>query len=230
MSELKDAEVVAEPMELVVIKPEVSNLASMVKEQDRPILDMVQALDSFDWRSMKPHQMALLLMQKPFTSRGGTLFLNFRQALLFATRCYELGLSPFGADVWYDAGKGSVNLSLEGKRQLARNKGIDLGPPQFEMLTREWKDVPRMSETAENAKKVGFTKDVGYKCKLRIGDPKNNEHSEYTAWLSEWMVASSPVWKEKPEHMLQVRAQEKALTMAMGTGASAMPSEEEIGA
>ena len=231
MSDLKEAVIIEEPQQgLAKVEAPKHNLATLVKEQDIPILNMVEALDSFDWRAMKPHQMALLLMQKPFSSRGGTLYLNFRQALLFATRCYELGLSPFSSEVWYDPNKGSVNLSLEGKRQLARLRGIDLGPPQFEEINREWKDALRMTEAGEAAKKAGFTRDVGIKCRIRVGDPALKEQVEYIAYLSEWYVSSSPVWQQKALHMLQTRATEKAISMALGTGASSMPSEEEIGA
>jgi len=34
------------------------------------------------------------------------------------------------------------------------------------------------------------------------------------------------VWKAKPTHMLQTRAAEKAISMALGTGASDMVSDD----
>lgn len=214
---------------LVPATPKVEGLATMVKEQDRPVLSVVESLDNLDWKGMKPHYMALLLMQKPFPVKGGgALFLNFRQAIFFATRCYELGVSPFSSEVWFDPQRFSVNLTLEGKKAVARNKGIDLGPPKFEVSTREWKDVPKITEAGEEAKKAGFSKDVGYKCSVRVGDPKNKEYVDYTAWLNEWYVAASPMWKSKAEHMLQVRAHEKAISMAMGTGASEMPGDKDV--
>jgi hypothetical protein len=48
--------------------------------------------------------------------------------------------------------------------------------------------------------------------------------------MSEWYVSSSPVWKAKPMHMLQIRAYDKALAFAAGAGISDMPSEREIAA
>ena len=63
---------------------------------------------------------------------------------------------------------------------------------------------------------------------MRVGDPKNKEFVNYTAWLSEWSVSRSPVWKSKPSHMLTIRANEKAVTLALGVGASAMPDEREL--
>lgn len=224
MSEVKEAEVVEE-----VGLSLRNDMSGLVKESDRPMLRVLESTESLDWKALKPNQAAVLLMQKPFVvSGGGTMFLNLKQALLFAVRCYELGLSPFSDGVWFDPNRGVVNLTLAGKRELARIRGIDLGPPKFEMITREWKDVPKLSETAEEAKKAGFSKDIGYKCMIRVGDPANHETADYTAWLSEWYVGRSPVWKAKPEHMLQVRATEKALTLVLGTGISAMPDEQEL--
>lgn len=215
MSDIKEAVVVEEAL------AKVDPLQALVKESDKAVFSIAQRLDNLDWKAMKPPEMALLLCQKPFpVSGGGTMFLNFRQALWFAVRCHELGVSPFSAEVWFDPQKFSVNLTLEGKRQVARNKGIDLGPPKFEELVRKWEDVPRVSPILDELKKAGFKHDVGIKCNIRVGDPKHKEHVEYIAWLSEWYVGRSPVWQAKPTHMLQTRATEKAISLAMGTGAS----------
>lgn len=203
------------------------NLLAIVKDADKPVYNALSGLATLDWKDLKPNQMAVLLMQRPMSvSGGGVTFLNFRQALYFAVRCYELGVSPFSSAVWFDPVRFSVNLTLEGKREVARIKGIDLGPPKFLELERKWEDLPKMTEAANAAKAAGFTKDVGVKCSIRVGDPKNNESSEYTAWLSEWLVARSPVWQAKPLHMLQTRACEKAISLALGTGASDMVGNE----
>ena len=153
------------------------------------------------------------------------MFLSFRQAILFATRCFELGLSPFSSEVWFDPNRATVNLTLEGKRQLLRNRNIDVGPPSFEELSREWKDVARVTDAGKDAQKLGFTKDIGIKCRMRVGDPKLAEHVEYIAWLNEWFVPKSPVWVNKSLHMLQTRATEKAISLVLGTGASDMVSD-----
>jgi len=224
MSDVKEVEFVVE----TALVP-TSNLSSMVKEQDRPIFGMMEQLDNLDWSKMRPNHAALLLMQKPFPVRGGgQMFLNLRQALWFAVRCFELGLSPFSDEVFFDASKYSVGITLAGKKALARNKGIDLGPPLLEELSRDWKDVPRMTSAGEEAKKLGFQRDIGCKCTMRVGDPKHSEHVVYTAWLSEWLVGSSMVWKEKPTHMLATRATEKAISLVLGTGASSLPDEKEL--
>lgn len=221
--DIKTGEIVEEKMEIAK-----ANAASMVKEQDRPFFAVAETLDTLEWAKLKPHQAALLLMTKPFTVNGGTMFLSFKQALLFAVRCFELGLSPLSDSVWFDPNRGTVNLTLAGKKEIARNKGIDLGPPELEEVDRKWEDVARLTEAAENAKRDGFNKDVGVRCKMRVGDPKNNEYVNYTAWISEWYVPRSPVWKAKPIHMLTTRATEKAISLVLGTGASAMPDERDL--
>jgi hypothetical protein len=217
MSTVKEGEVVSE--EALVKK---TDMSSMVKEQDRALLALTENMGSLDWKQLTPPQLAVLIMQKPFASGGGQMHLSFKQAILFATRCFELGVSPFSSEVWFDPNRATVNLTLEGKRQVARNKGIDLGPPKFEEIEREWSKLSKMGEAANAAKAAGFTKDIGVKCKIRVGDPAHNECSEYIAWLSEWFVPKSPVWNAKPLHMLQTRACEKAISMALGTGASDM--------
>lgn len=204
------------------------DMRSLVKAADQPFLRVMETMDTLDWKNLKPHQTALLLMQKPFpVSGGGISFLNFKQAILFATRAYELGVSPFSSEVWFDPNKGTTQLTLEGKRQVARNKGIDLGPPQFEDLSRAWTEVPKQTPLIKELQAQGFTKDVGVKCKIRVGDPKNQEYSEYICWLSEWAVPRSPVWAAKPMHMLQTRATEKAISLTLGTGASSPVDNDE---
>lgn len=214
--DVKTGEIVEEKMELAK-----SDISALVKEQDKPLLAIMSQMSSMNWRDLTPPQLAVLIMQKPFVAQGGgSMYLSFKQAILFATRCYELGVSPFSSEVWFDPNRASVNLTLEGKRQVARAKGIDLGPPKFEELKREWDDLARTTDNVDALKKLGFKFDVGVKASIRVGDPKNVEHSEYIAWLSEWFVERSPVWKAKPLHMLQTRACEKAISMALGTGAS----------
>lgn len=224
-------EIVDEKTGEVIEVPEVAltktSAVSMVKEVDRPMFDAMEKFDSLDWRRLPPNVMALLLTQKPFNaSGGGTMYLNLRQAMLFALRCYELGLSPLSGEVFFNPTTGTTNVTLEGKRTLARNRNIDLGPPSFVEVSREWKNVPRMTISAEDAKKAGFIKDVGVTCTMRVGIASLNETASYTAYLSEWYVGRSAVWKEKPMWMLSVRAQDKCITMALGTGVSDMQGDD----
>lgn len=221
---VKDAEVVDE-----TALTKRGDMRNMVKESDIPMLEMAQQLDSLDWAKLKPHQAAVLLTSKPFAvSGGGVTYLTMKQALLFAVRAYELGLSPFSDNVWFDPARGAVNLTMSGKRELARLRGIDMGPPHFEEVYREWDKVPKITTAGEEAKKAGFRTDMGVTCRIRVGDVKNNEHVVYTAWINDWFQPRSPVWKEKPGHMLTIRANEKALTLILGIGASQMPDEKEL--
>lgn len=221
MTDSEAATAVEVKAELVPIAVPVDALEAMVKKDDSPIYTILKSVDTLDWRQLKPPHMALLLMQKPFpVSGGGQTYLTMKQAIFFATRCYELGVSPFSTEVWFDPAKFTVNLTYEGKKVVARNKGIDLGPPMFERLEREW--------PGNISKIAGFVKDIGYKCNIRVGKPEYKEFSQYTAWVSEWYQEKSPVWKLKTEHMLQTRAAEKATTLALGTGASSMPDELEL--
>ena len=229
---MSEVQIVDFPVEsaLVPTPPKPEGLAALIKDQDKPALLVAEAMNNFDWKALKPPHMAMLLMSKPFpVKNGGLLFLNLRQALYFAVRCYELGVSPFSDEVFFDPSRFSVNLTLAGKKAVARNKGIDMGPPQFEELSRDWEDVPRVTESGEAAKKAGFTRDIGYRARIRIGNPEYKEYAEYTAWLSEWFVKSSPVWNEKAAHMLQTRSAEKAISLALGTGASEMVGNEKEG-
>ncbi len=84
-----------------------------------------------------------------------------------------------------------------------------------------------ISEVVKEAQKL-FTEDYGITCSIRVGPVANNEHAKDTIWLSDWFVPRSPVWRERPTHMLKIRAQEKVLTMCIGTGLSAIPSEQDV--
>ena len=223
--DIKTGEVVSETALATI---ERDSMLALVRDNDKPIFQAMASMQSLDWKHIPPPQMALLLMAKPYTSGGGTMFLNFRQALLFAVRCFELQLSPFSDNVWYDVTRGAVNLTMSGKRELARLRNIEMGPPLLEEVTREWDTVPKISTAGEEAKKAGFARDLGCKCTIRVGPPANKETVSYVAWVNDWFQSRSPVWKEKPSHMLAIRANEKALTLILGAGASQLPDEKEV--
>src|SRR5262249_37740913 len=138
------------------------------------------------------------------------------QALVFAMEAYRMGLSPLSNQCFFNRDSNKVNATLEGKKAMARDQGYNFGPPKFERLERPF-----------GAKKIpGFDKEVGFKCTMQVKGFE--DRAEYTAWLSEWYMPMSPVWKEKPEHMLQTRAQEKTISSASGVGASELPSVNDI--
>lgn len=180
--------------------------------------EWVKSLANFDWKNIPPHQMAMVLTKKPYRGKAQEpdYYLTVPQALVFAMRCFELGLSPLSSEVWFDRDRWSTNVTLEGKIRLARERGIT-GAPTFKEEKRPWK--------VGAIKISGYTDEPGITATIKAGD----SDCSYTVWLSEWYVGTSPVWKAKPEHMMRVRAYDKVLAFAAGVGVSDMPSENEIG-
>jgi len=181
---------------------------SQAKLQEKQI-EQLNQISSFDWKAVPPPMLAQMLVQMPF--KGGTgepdYFLAPWQAMVFAMRCFELGLSPFSNEVWFNPKNNKVNVTFEGKLKLARKMGLNLSPP---VLTRN---------PVDKSKPL-----VSYTCV--INSPTGP--CEYTATLKDWFQAKSPVWKEKPEHMLQLRAAEKCLSFASGIGSSELMGEQDL--
>lgn len=172
-------------------------------------LEKFAGITSFDWKQIPPPFMAELLMQTPF--RGGSgepdYYLSAFQAYRFAIRCFEIGLSPLSTEVWYNPKNNMTNVTFEGKLKLARINNLHLSPPVLERIPE---DV---------AKPL-----VAYKCTIQ--SPAGP--SVYTATLKEWKVGVSPVWRDRPDHMLQLRAAEKCLSFASGIGSSELMGEQDL--
>jgi len=204
-------------------KPSPSETALAIKDERKELanktaMDKFQGIASFDWKQIPPPLMAELLMQTPFRGRTGEpdFYLAPWQAYTFAIRCYEQGLSPLSNEVWFNPQNNKTNVTFEGKLKLARLNNLNLSPPKFK----------RVPETGTQKRKIAGkdVEDYAYTCTIQ----SPSGPSEYTAWWSEWNVGSSPVWKAKPEHMLQLRAAEKCLSFATGTGASELPDEGDL--
>src|SRR5882724_8047512 len=182
-------------------------------------LDKLKGITSFDWKQIPPPFMAELLMQTPFRGGAGEpdYYLSAYQAYRFAIRCYELGLSPLSTEVWYNPKNNMTNTTFEGKLKLARLNKMNLGPPRFEEKKRPFPKGKTIG---------GFDQDLGISCKMTTG--RANDEAEYTAWLSEWYVPTSPVWKAKPDHMLRVRSAEKCLSFASGLGVSELMGDQDL--
>jgi len=188
--------------------------AALVKEnraaeRQKVELEKLAGIESLDWKALPPPMIAQLLVNIPFRGATGEpdYYLQPWQAMIFAIRAYELGLSPFSNEIWFNPKNNKSNVSFEGKLKLARMHGLNLSPPIFERLP-------------EDATKPL----VAYKCTIIAPHGK----CEYTATLKEWRVPTSPVWRDKPEHMLQLRAAEKCLSFATGTGSSELMGEQDI--
>lgn len=199
-------------------KPKAAEELALVRKQEAEIANAwMKDLSEFDWKRIPPHQMAVVLTKIPRRGKTGDpdYYLTPAQALVFAMRCFELNLSPLSTQVWFDPARWTTNVTLEGQIELARSRGMT-GAPSFTELHRPWKK----GQTPI----LGFAEEPGIRCvvKTTSGD------TSYTCWLSEWIVPTSPVWKGKPHHMMQVRAYEKALEFSGGVGVSSMPNETNI--
>jgi hypothetical protein len=178
----------------------------IMRSKDR---EMFQDITSFDWKKIPPPVMVEIIKRTPM--RGGAnepdYFLADYQAWRFAIRCYEIGLSPLSTEVWYNPRNNMTNVTYEGKQKLSRINQLNLSPPKLERIPVEL-DKPL----------------VAYKCTIQ----SPTGPSTYTATLKEWKVGTSPVWRDKAEHMLQLRASEKCLSFAMGLGSSELMGEQDL--
>lgn len=187
---------------------------------------VIKGINTFDWKNIPPPVIADLLMLIPYKGSAGDpdYYLEPYQAAIFAIRSYELGLSPFSNEVWYNPKLNKLNVTLEGKMKLARDRGMNFGPPHFTEMKRPWQ-----KNTIKPTKFASLTEEPGIQCTMKIflanGYP---EEATYIAWISEWMMDKSPVWSSKPMHMLQVRALEKCISLSSGAGASEMPDDADI--
>ena len=220
MAEQKSIFATSDPL---VITPTNQQKAEIVKSEQAVTrqnegMKKLEGITSFDWKNVPPPMLANLLVQVPFKGSSGEpdYYLQPWQALAFAMRCYELGLSPFSNEVWFNPKNNKTNVTFEGKLKLARKNGLNLSPPVFVR-------VPESGTVSRTVNSKPYA-DYAYKCTIIAP----HGPCEYTAWHSEWFVSSSPVWKAKPDHMLQLRAAEKCLSFAAGTGASELPDEQDI--
>lgn len=168
--------------------------------------------DMMDWKQWRLPVTAALLARIPQKGgRDGDYFLTREEAAVWAIVSYEMNLSPFTGDTYFMRGSNRVNVTLQGKLKRARQEGFNLGAPKFERLPA---DITKPC--------------VGYKCILPVSNGKQSGQVEYAAMLTEWMMPSNPNWKTRTEHMLQVRAFEKAVSFASGVGVSENPDERDI--
>jgi hypothetical protein len=189
--------------------------ANTLAKREASDMKLAEGIGGFDWRNVPPPAMAQILIRKPFSGAkrdDPPYYLKVDQALYFAMRCYDLGVSPLGAEAWFDPVKWVVNLTAEGQRRVARNLGLNLGPPRYERLVRPWPVTKQPIPI--NGKAVA--EDFGYTCKM---DVNGRGDVSYTAWFSEWF-RPTPIWREQSDHMLQVRAQDHAIEFATGVGMS----------
>lgn len=207
--------------------PSAADQAIEIKQQRSEALQSRQLealgkVESLDWTKVPPPLLAQVLVNMPFKGGSGDpdYYLQPWQALVFAMRCFELGLSPFSNEVWFNPKNNKVNVTFEGKLKLARKQGLELGPPHFERVEKKTADGKPVFAPGSKFP------DWGYRCTMTT--TRNGDLAEYTAWYSEWNVPKSPVWQSKPDHMLQLRAAEKCLSFASGIGSSELMGEQDL--
>jgi hypothetical protein len=151
------------------------------------------------------------------------------QSVLMAYHCakYDYQVDPAEGHV-YMTPAGRIGTSLEGLKIKCEYKGLKIGHPKFEEVTRPWPQGKVLQVKGQDrvARAATMEQDQGVKCTLNI----NSEPMEYTAWASEWMVGTNPNWVDRLQHMLRVRAQMHCIKFATGIGVSeelvdSLPSE-----
>ena len=164
--------------------------------------------DAMDWRAWSLPVTASILSRIPLPATAGeSLYLTPEQAAIWAIVSYEQKLSPFTGDTWFNPRNNRVNLTLQGKLTRARQLGMNLGAPKFIRIPEDPKQVV-----------------LGYRCEL----PTKNGTVSYTAMYAEWAMPSNPNWQSRKEHMLQIRAYEKAVSFAAGVGVSEQPGDLDL--
>jgi len=126
---------------------------------------------------------------------------------------------------------GRIGTSLEGLKIKCEHKGMKIGHPKFEEVTRPWPagKILQVKGQDKIRRDAVMEQDHGVKCTMMI----NDEPMEYTAWASAWLVGTNPNWLEKMEHMLMVRSQMHCIKFATGIGVSeelvdSVPSAETV--
>lgn len=123
------------------------------------------------------------------------------QLVMFLTVCRERKLNPFMKEVYafMQGGKMQIGVEIDGWIRKANEH------PMY--------DGCSFDDTYVNDKLFSVT------CKIFRKDRKHA--GEYTALFSEWNVPSSQPWKDKPRHMLGVKAFNQCARFTLGlTGIS----------
>jgi hypothetical protein len=179
---------------------------------------------------------AMILMQRAFpASGGGAYFLTPPQAVMIIRYCKQKGLEVHGDHWWFDPRNWRVGSTASGLRAEARHKGIDLGPPQLERLTRPWPEGITKIHGWDKEDSGYKCTDFGYRCTMSVGDKKLPSTSE--AWFSTSAQTTmgkdltrtlrAGPWTDNPDNMVQVRSQTGCIKNALGSGISNMPEDGE---
>jgi phage recombination protein Bet len=133
------------------------------------------------------------------------------QLVMFLTVCRERKLNPFMKEVYafMQGGKMQIGVEIDGWIRKANEH------PQY--------DGCSFDDSYVNDKLFSVT------CKIFRKDRKHA--GEYTALFSEWNVSSNQVWKDKPRHMLGIKAFNQCARFTLGlTGITDEEAQEFAGA
>lgn len=172
---------------------------------------------NLDWKQCPPAALARLIAAVPYGQKDGIdVYYSDIQAIILAQSCFEMGLSPFRNHAYLNPKNNKLALYVEGQQELARIRGIKIGPARYQEVFR-----PYPVETKYNREKIatlkllGFEQDPGITCSIEVLGFKNE--AVYTCWGSEWIVVRNPVWLDRFWFMIRTRA--KGKTLAEITGA-----------
>lgn len=191
-----------------------------VREQEKE--DMLFKLTEglgLDWRKWSLYELARVLRRLPQgkSKSGGFEYLTDEQAVVYAARCFELDVSPFSSEVWFNRITSTPNLTLEGKRTVARKHGYQFGPPVWTFSERPF---PKGKEIK------GYDKDVVCTCEMEVKGWSTK--ANYTVYLSEAYQPNSSAWQKGTTGMLKTRSQEKAYSASSGVGASELEDVNDL--
>jgi len=178
-----------------------------------------------DWKKMtegtRMAALATLIRATPyaFTREGEPLYYNNLQAIMLAQNCFELGLNPFRNHVYINPKNNKLSFYVEGQQELARQRGLRIGPARYTELTRPFPpENIKNKARIEAIKSLGYEADIGVKCEIEVMGFKHD--AESVVWASEWLVPKNPVWLDRLSHMLRTRAKGRALAEITGADIS----------
>lgn len=203
-------------------------------------LEVLAKIKNLDWKKLPPPLMARLLCERPYPPayKGGPpRYLTFPQATWLALWATQEDVSPLGNEIVFQFDTWACSLTTEGQKHKLRNLQIEATPPVFRFIERSWpngrgrKAPPELWEIVEvpdpvrpgktTLKEQPPANDRGCVCRIEVWQRGEWKPSEYTAWLSEWIMVRNSNWLERTDHMLQTRAYDKAMENVTGVGISA---------
>ena len=200
------------PIELAVEDAQ-KKRALVKQEASASFLEQV----NIDWTKCPPMALARLIRAVPYgrDREGNGLHYSDEQAIILGQSCYSMGLNPFRNHAYLNPKTNKLALYVEGQQELARLRGIKIGPARYIELTRPFPTANKYNaQRIACLKELGFTEDIGIKCEIEVLGFKNQ--AESIVWASEWLVPHNEVWKDRISHMLRTRAKGKALAEVTG--------------